>query len=814
MFKNYLTVAIRNLLRNKLYSVINIFGLAIGLACCLLILLFLQDELRFDQFHKKVDRVYAVFREQRTPGSTPGASPATSGPLGAALAKDFPEVEHAVRMIGPAEGVWVAHKDKGFTQRVCATEQSFFDVFDFSVMPKNAHLILQKPYTILITQKSAQLFFGHVDPIGKIVKVGTRNYGGEYQIVGVMDVPDHSSLQFNFLTTTVVATSQSQAPEMWTNWQWRSFLTYIVLAEGADPEILENKLPTFIERYLGEEARKYSTYYLHSFARQYLYVQPAENQKPFGVKIVYGDIRQVYIFSAVAFFILLIACINFMNLATARSVGRTREVGIRKVVGAHRLQLIYQFIGESTLLVLFAMILGLGLLALLLPAFSAFAAKDLSFWRFMEGSIWAGLLGSVVVLGGISGSYPAFFLSAFQPVQVLKGRLGKDLNGHRFRQGQIVMQFAISTLLIIGTIVVYAQVTYMQNKKLGFDASHLITMPLFRVDRHAKPMDDWLVWRYQTVKQAFTEHPNVLKASGYRFPVGEYGGNQHGVRPEGATGNEWRMHVQEVDESFLDTFEIPLVAGRNFRSDLDDEPTHPYILNETAVKQLGWTDPVGKSFEWVLENGTIEGTVVGVVKDYHFGPVRDRIAPQVITANIFALWNLTVRVRSENLEETLAFLEQTWTRFAPDRPFEYTFVDERLSMLYKKEQHLGEVLGLFALLAIMLACLGLFGLVSFTAEQRTREIGIRKVLGASISSVVSLLSGGLLKLILIAVIIAWPLTYVMLDRWLQDFPYRIDLGFGTFVLGGTLTIVIALMTVGFQAWKASRANPIEALRHE
>lgn len=804
MLQNYLRVAIRYLLKHRVYSLINILGLSIGMACCFLIILFIQNEFSYDRQHRQVDQIYRVLRETRTDGGRKRINQLTSGPLAAALKANFPEVQSAVRIMN-RQGQWTRYEDKSFRQAICLVEQNVFDVLNFSWAQGNPKTVFEHPWSAVITEAVAQQYFGGGDPIGKTLVVEGRVYPGTYTITGVIkDIVPNSTHQFDVLHNTVPKDGPYR--DVWEKWQdvsWREAQTFVVLPKGYDAKLLEAKLPSLMEQHMGAKVREKNTYYLQPFTRMRLY-----GRMDYGLQAG-GNIAGLYVLGGIALFLLLIACINFTNLATARSATRAREVGMRKVVGAHRFQLVRQFLGESLFQALVSLVLAVCIAEFALPVFNGFMGSELSLFP----NVWlgAGFLGFALAVGLLAGSYPAFFLSAYRPVTVLKGALGTRKRGSVFRKGLVVFQFAMSILMIIGTTVVYNQLAYMQNKDLGFDKEHIIYLPIFSVEAERKTESEaWLADRYQTVKHAFSQHPNVLKVSAFRFWMGWGGGMNRQIRAEGHEDQQWRMPVQEADEDFLNVFDIELLAGRNLNLAFATDSTSAFLINETASKMFGWDDPIGKS----LQIGSHPGTVVGVFQDYHHGNLHEKIGPTAFRLRTRYLSSLALKVRSENVPETMAFLEKTWKQFLPEQPFEYRFIDENLGMIYRTERMIAQITGVFSLLSIFVACLGLLGLATFTAEQRTKEIGIRKVMGASVSNLVLLVSKEFVLLVVLANVIAWPVGYYFMDLFLQEFAYRTTLGVETFLFGGAIAFLIALVTVGTQAMKAARSNPVDALRYE
>jgi putative ABC transport system permease protein len=785
------------------------------MACCVLIMLYIENEFSYDQHHKNADHIYKILRKTHSVGGDRSISQGTSGALGPNLRNDFSEVREAVRIWNTWGGVWMKYGDKSFRQAFCLADANILDVFTFPLVKGDLATVLKEPFSVLITEEMVQKYFDDEDPIGKVISVEGRYFAGDYTITGILqNIPRNSSpswktgLRFDFLTSTaIVSRGGVRAP--WEGWNressWFPVKTYVMLQKGHSPEALEQKLPDFMARYMGAEVRERNTYHLQPLTRIHLYSN-VDYGRP-GT----GGITFVYLLGVIALFILVIASINFTNLATARFTTRTREVSMRKVAGAHWFQLVQQFLSESILLSFLSLLLAIGLVELVLPAFNAFSGKDLSLIIDLRMSVLSGLLGFTILVGLLAGSYPAYFLSSLQPVAAAKGDLKTGSKGFWFRRGLVVFQFSISILLIIGTAVVHRQVEYIQHKDLGFQKEHMLLLPIFSQDRASQTESEGpLSKKYNLVKQAFLGHPNVLKASASAV-YGTAGGWQVGmVRPEGHDGNEFRMPVLGVDEDFLDTYGIKLLAGRHFSSDIASDLTEAFILNETAVKRLGWTNPIGKQLEWKAR----KGTVIGVIKDFHHQSLRQEIGPITL-----CMWRpkfgfLSLRIRSEDIPVTMDFLKKTWKRFLPNRPFKAGYLEANLNGRYGADVRFSQISSVFSLLAIFISCLGLFGLVSFNVEQRTREIGIRKVLGASVSSVVFMLTQESVKWVLAANVIAWPVAYYAMSKWLEGFVYRVDLEVWLFLLGGALALVIALATVSYQAVRASTANPVDALRYE
>ena len=809
MIKNYLTVAIRNLMRYKLYTSINVLGLAIGLACGILILLYIQQEFSVYRSHTLGDRIYKVIREQR--GSTQTTyEEGTSGPLGPVLEETFPEVETTVRIWQWLVSAQYGDRKNQYT--LALVDDNFLDVFDFPLIKGDSETVFRLPYSVVITDDMAQHLFGDADPMGQTVSVDNRYMLGDYTVTGIVKAPQRSSeLYFHLLTTTIP--SAGRTPELWKTWlpgqSWRPVNTYVLLKVGQNAETLKTKMQSLIKQYMGDEVAAKNTYHLQPLHRVYLYGESDFNPA------VNSPIQQIYILTAIGLILVVIACVNFTNLATARAVTRKREVGVRKVVGAHRPQLMVQFLTESLLLTCSALLIALALVELCLPLFNQFVRGDL---HLNMATVIAGTpaaLALTLLVGLLAGWYPAFFLSSVSPVTVLKSKSSSSSGSAWLKKGLVIFQFGLSILLVICTLIVYQQLRFIDTKDMGFTRDHIVSLPIFAHGREHEPFPHKrLSARHQMVKQVFLEHPNILSASALRFDITGYSGRLRLVWPEGNRTKERTFRISEVDDSFFETFNIPVLLGRTFLADVASDAFQAIILNETAVRLLGWEeDPIGKQI-LLPAYGNRSLTVIGVVKDYHSLTLREEIAPMGFIGDWRLFVSLVLRVRPENTAQTLSFLETQWKRFVPDVPFEYHFLDEMIDWIYFNEQLTGKMLGVFSLLAVFVACLGLFGLAAFMVQSRTKEIGVRKVLGASTPHLVILLSREFILLILLANLIAWPIAYYLMRDWLSGFAYQTNLNILPFAASAIMALIIASGTVSLQAIRAARSNPIDALRYE
>ena len=787
MFKNYLTVAIRNLKRFKAYSLINILGLAIGMACCIQISFLVQQELTFDSHHQNANHIYRIVQKVKDQ-----AAPYIPAPLAPALLKDFPKVTQAVR-IYHREDVLVHTSDKSFYEKITCADPSILNVFTIPFIEGNKQNALQTPNAILITQKMAQKYFNAQNPIGQTLTLQDRTF----IITGIIqNAPTNTQLQYDFIAPFQSLKNIRTDLDSWWN---SNYITYLQISSAQDAQNLEQNMPNWVKGYIDLSG---ASGYLENFGLQsltdiHLYVD--------------GHITFVYVFSAIALFILLIACINFMNLSTARATNRAQEVGLRKVVGAHRSQLIRQFLGESLLMSGAAFIVAIALVEIFQNALPY--NTDNMQWT-NHGILLLSFVGLALIVGLFAGSYPAFFLSAFQPVDVLKGSTSKGTRGGLLRKGLVTMQFAISITLIIGTSIVQTQLTFFRTKNLGYQTDQILVID--KVHSAMPYIEGATQQRFELLKEKLLTHTAITQATISSAIPSNRGISSYAFRPEGAE-KMGGIITYIVDTDFINLMDMTLVAGRNFSPDKSTDIKNAFILNESALKETNWNTPaeaIGKQVRWTGNTGE----VIGIVKDFHFNTLKENIRPLLMTQNdVYRQWGetyLLLRVQAQNLPTTLAFIEQTWQEMAPQHPFQSFFLDDDFARLYQNEEQLAQTVGIFATLAIFIACLGLLGLASFTAQQRRKEIGVRKVLGASTANISIMLSKEFATLILFANIIAWPTAYWMMSKWLENFAYRMDHDITLFLFSGLLTLIIALGTVGYQALKAARANPIDALRYE
>ena len=796
MFKNYLKIAFRNLIKSKAFSFINITGLAIGLSGFILISLYIRQELSYEDFNKKADRIYRPVEIQR-PALLPEQNVAvTMGPLAAALKNDFPEIESAGRIM-PAPTYYCSVGAKGFYENeIVYADPEILNIFTIPFIEGNPALSLSEPNTILLTRSIAKKYFGSENPVGKMFTINQINGKSEMKVTGIIkDYPENSHIHFTMIASLSTLTNELSWLK---SWDTNTLATYVLLKKGVNKSQLESKFPAFIDKYhKGDDSYSFS-----------MYLQPLKDIHLYSDDIIYqtfnynqGSIVKVYAFSTIALFILLIACINFMNLSTARSAKRTREAGIRKVLGSSRTNLVMQFMGEAIIIALFSFVLSIFITELAYPYFKSVFNITLNF-QFNDNIIFSLEMLTVTVLVGIvAGLYPALYLSKAQPAQSLKNfRSGRG--GASIRKILVVSQFAIAIILIVSSEIVMDQMNFIRNKNLGFNKEQLLYLPI----RGKAERDN-----IELLKNELLRNNNIVSASAVSGPVGA-SGNQGTETMVGGGEQKLMMRRSYVDFDYFKTMQLKIVEGRAFSKDYPTDSTDAVIINQTAVKKLGWENPIGKQFA-----DEPNRTVIGVVRDYNYTSVHSEIEPQIIRIakdNEININNFLIRVKPGNIHETVNFIENTWDKINQGKPFEFTFVDDYFNNKYKSDLNTEKLFKTFAFIAILIACLGLFGLASFTAEQKTKEIGVRKVLGASVSGIVLLLSKEFIKWVLISCVIAFPVAYFMMSDWLSNFAYRTGINVFVFIIAALLTILIALFTVSYQAVKAALANPVKSLRYE
>ena len=802
MFKNYLKITLRNVRKYKVYSFINISGLAVGMACCILILLYVVYELSYDRFHENAGRIYRLGIEGNLGGNYL-KYPVCSFPAGPALVKDLPEVTDAVR-IQRSQNFTFKYDDKQFREEdIYYVDASFLKIFTFPLKYGNAETALVNANTVVLTEDVAKKYFGNDDPVGKIMKL---NNVEDVTVTGVVkNIPSNSHIEFNALFSFQTLLERSRA--QYEQWGSISGFGYILLDKNTSLNSLKNKLPAFEEKYYGPLLKAVGgelKIYLEPLPRIHLYSQ--SDMQPFSEG---GNILYVYVFTAIAVFILMIACINFMNLSTARSATRSKEVGLRKVMGAEKTRLIRQFLFESMLYSIISFLIALILVKLALPVTKTLSGSDISLSFTEMPWLIPALLGISVLVGFLAGSYPAFFLSAFQPVKVMKGQLAAGAAGSRFRSILVVAQFVISITLFIGTTVILNQLNYMKNKDMGFHKDNIMVTLA----------DEEIINKADQIKDELKKHTSVVNATTTSLVPG-FTMSRSVVIPEGFSRSESQMvDAMNADEDFIKTFEIELVAGRNFSKNIATDADESVIINESAARKFGWNNPIGKKISVFTSetddpNEVTDYTVIGVVKDFHVITMHMAIGPLVMGCRTDQFRFFAVRIKPENTKDTIGYVENVFKSLNPNNPFEFTFLSDRFNSLYENDERLSKIITYFTIFALFVACLGLFGMASFMAEQRAKEIGIRKTLGASVLSILVLLSKEVTKLIIIANIIAIPLAYYALSKWLERFAYREGMGIMIFILSAVVVFLVGYLTISYQSLKAAFANPVDAIRTE
>ncbi|THU34845.1 FtsX-like permease family protein [Niastella caeni] len=792
MLRNYFKIAFRNLWRHRVFSFINIMGLTVGMTACFLIFLYVRFELSYDSFHPKADRIYRVVADIKTPTEVLKSNgPAWA--VGPHVQLDFPEVEAFTRV--HFDNLLFRKGDIKFNEEgVVWADSAFFNIFGFRLLKGDARTALMQPFTVVLSETAAKKYFGKADPMGQTILITSD--GLPATVTGVMqDMPE------NTLIKSQVVLSMSTITLKWAQGlddQWGDYgpYSFLLLKPGTNAIALQKKFPAFLEKWNGKEMNKiqmYPTLFLEQLKDVYLR-SDRESSK--------GNLMNVYIFSIIAIFILVIACINFINLTTARASERAKEVGIRKVAGAIKAQLARQFIGESLVICLIAFLLTIGLTALLLPSFNELAGKIVSQGILENGQLLLPVFGAAIVIGLLAGIYPAFVLSSFKPIEVLKGRFATGSRGGLLRKTLVISQFAISTALIIGTIIVYSQMRYMRNQQLGFNKDQVMV-----VDTEREKNSGAFV-------QAISRLPNVKATSlSASVPGGGHAGAYSEIENIKGDLQIANLDLYFVDFDYIPLYNIQMAAGRPFSREYKTDSNQAIILNEAAVKILGYPSPeqaIGKRFkQWGRE-----GKIIGVMKDFHYHSLQQPIKPLTMRMEWDRFGLVSVKVNPSNIKNTIAAIEKQFKTIIPNRPFSYYFLDEFFDRQYRAEERFGKLFLNFAILAIFISCLGLLGLASYSTIQRTREIGIRKVMGASVSNIINLLSKEFLKLVIISFFIAVPVAWYFMHKWLADFAYRTPISWWIFVTAGIMALLIAIITISFQAFRAAVANPVKSLRTE
>ncbi len=798
MFRNYLTISLRNIIRNKWFSVIKIAGLAVGMAAFLLILFYVQFELSFERFHEKADRIHIFLtRDPWMRKDVVEYSANSPELLAALLIEEVPEITNATRMMKPfLDKTVLQYGEKRFFEEGIYADHNFLDMFTFPLTRGDPKKALDEPNTIVISENVAQKLFGSDDPMGKTIVYRESSSKYELQVTGIAEpVPPNSHIQFDFLISVETIVADKRKSYMIGAWNISNFTTFVELTQNASVADIEKKILSLSAERSGANPES-----LRSIE---IALQPIKDihlhARIRGEESSRMEIRYVYLFMSIALVILLIACINYMNLTTARSATRAREIGIRKVVGANRKQLFKQFIGESCFITLISLGIALLLIHFMLPWFRSLIGVDLPVNYLQNFTFLISIIASWIFISLFAGSYPALVLSATKPISVFRDFVISGKKGSGFRNLLVVVQFTASIVLIVGTIVIFGQMNYIKNRRLGYDREHVIVIPIYERETRNKA---------QAIKNELLNYPEVIGVSVSGALPLDVRSRFLNTKWEGEDGQAIRMDINfdYVDYDFLDIFKIDMAQGRNFSEEFSDDKS-AILVNETAVKQLGWKNPIGKKLL-----GKDQNHVIGVVKDFYFDSLHQKIEPMMFMLGRGR--RIAVRVKPGNVQRRVALLKDVFERNTQSQPFDFFFLDDRFDQIYQKDQRTGEIFGYFSILAIFIACLGLLGLASFTVERRTKEIGIRRILGASVYKIVALLGKDYIRLVVIANVIAWPVGYFAMKKWLQNFAYRIDLNVWMFIFAAATALAIAFITVSYQTFKAALTNPADTLRYE
>lgn len=795
MLKNYLITAVRNLRKHKGFSSINILGLSIGLASFMLITLYVYHELTMDSYHKNANRIFRIVENLRTENELLFQS-TSSPPMGPLMAHDFPEVQSFVRFT--QNDVLVRKDNAVFYEESCyLADSSIFDIFSFTVLKGDAKSALKEPNTTVLTESTAKKYFGNNDPIGQSLDMN----GEQFKVTAVMaDVPENSHFRFDMLQSFSTWSSNNKENEL-RAWFWNGFHTYLLLKDESQVDNVRTKMKDFITRNVEKGGMYYEDLPLQPLKSIYLETPRAwENGKR-------GSLSNLYILSIIALFILLIACFNYVNLATARASRRLKEVGLRKVLGAQRRMLIFQFLGESILVSLIATLLGFGLAWIVLPSFNSLVETTLSFGIFPHAyDVWGGLIILVIVLGILSGVYPALMISGFEPLQMFRPSLRGMFSHQNFRKVLVSSQFIISITLVAGTLLVFDQLSLVRNRDLGFQKNATLVLPF---NGGYKEVQDHL----ESIRNEFLKVPGVASVTASASVPGQIVTNWYAeIEMQNGKMSPSNINTNLIDHDFIPAYGIEMVAGRNFTRESKADDTTAYIINETAMKDFGWTpeEALGKK----VNQGGKDGFIIGVMKDFHYQSLHHKIEPLMVNIRPNNYSVLSLKINTAEIPSVVEQVEKRWKTLLPDVPFRYSFLDQDYNKLYKADEQLSKVASVFSGLAIFVGCLGLLGLTSFSVERRTKEIGIRKVLGASAGNVIFLISKEFVGLILVSFVLAIPLTYYLITKWLENFTDRISIGPLSFILAGFSVLIIAWLTISYLSLKAAATNPSETLRTE
>ena len=800
MLLNYFKIALRNLTKNKLFSLINVFGMAISLASCLLIGLFVWDELQFDNYYPDKERTFRVYNVRTGDDGVTNYLPIVPLPFAPYMQKDFPEIESTLRMMDTYSGQLFEINDKKLLEsNGVYAEHTVFNMLSINVIKGSAEEALVKPNMVAISKSLATKYFKDGNILGENLKID----GQDFQVSAIFDdTPDHSHLKINYLLSFATLT-KNWVKDRNENWQWQQIFTYLKLKPNTDAKALEAKFLPFVEKYAYPKIKPEGFLYVpHLQNITDIHLQSSNFEWEMAQR---GNAQTVYILSFTALLLLVIASLNFINLSTSRSLKRMKEVGVRKVAGAARVQLVVQFIAESVVITFLGLALSLVIAELTLPYLNQFAEKTLSLP--LTPVVTSALITFCVLLGIVAGSYPAFYLSQFKPAAVLYNKNSASGNTAFFRQGLVVLQFMFSFFLIIGSMIVLSQNDLLQNKDMGFSKEQLVMIPL----------RDNQVKHYETTKNEFSNHPNVISATiGFGIP-GDIIAGDGVIDP--VTHKSLPANMFCIDFDYIKTMQMKIIEGRDFSRSFTTDENQGFIINETAVKTFGFGTPeeaIGKKLDWNMwgKDSLKHGKVIGVVKDFHFKSLREQMSPVVMQIFPSAYWKLTLRIKPEDAQATITHLKSTYERLDPEWPFTYKFVDENFDAMYRSEEKLSTLFSVFTGIAIAVACLGLFGLVEYSVNQRVREIGIRKVFGASVNSLLILLTGKYFLLVLIAFVIIIPVSYYAASTWLSSFAYRVPISPWIYAKACVLIITITAFTVSFQSIKAALTNPAKVLKNE